>query len=222
MLEKLPGKLREGFEKALQLEPLKNPRQLRKHPGPIAEDRLIEELESKGFVKIKEGSHPKADALANPKAREESDIWLRRIRDGEQDTFEAIRVDRTQAPQPSPGSTASASSSVGAKEKPFRRAHHTLSETTSDVSQPGANIETNLKDMVEQLGQGAPKGSFSHWHHEAFDATPENLAQYLKGPLEGTRKFDPVGQVLDTRRLTKGGQLPAAEVEKLKAKLGGE
>jgi hypothetical protein len=81
--------------------------------------------------------------------------------------------------------------------KMFRRAHHTLSRTADGApAVEGGQLETDLPKMVDQLDQGARKGSFSHWHHEKFEATLENLNAYLRGPLAGTKRFDPVGQEL--------------------------
>ena len=65
--------------------------------------------------------------------------------------------------------------------------------------------------MIDQANKGktrrysgdtgrAQKGDFAHWHHEMFEATPDNLANYLKGGKSSPKtiiKFDSVGQRLN-------------------------
>ena len=193
-LSRLPESLRGGFQRALELTPMKNPRLLRKHPGPIAEDVLVKELTEKGFVQVKKGNH----ALAS--AGEDSDIYLRRIRGKDGDYFEAVRIDRKAMPENYTRASANADKSVGqiqSEAKPFRRAHHTLSETSSTAAaSEGGKLKTDPQKMLDQLKEGQRKGAFSHWHLEQFEATPDKLSKYMTGPLKGTRKFDSVGQPL--------------------------
>ncbi len=219
-LKKLPAGLRDGFEGAMNIAREEKPRLLKTRPGPVAEDALVRELEEKGFVRVKTGTHPKA---ATPGAGgEDSDVWLRRVRADGKDSFEAIRVDRTAPPPRPAGPPPPTSGMTGAEGKPFRRSHHTLGETTGDPKAVGHGLTTDPADLADHLGRGGRKGEFSHWHHEQFEATPGNLADYLlKKTPKGTRVFDPVGVELDTRRLTKGGTLRPADVEALKRKLTG-
>ena len=198
-LDQLPANLREGFLAAMKQPPLRNPRKLRKHPGPVDEDRLIEELRSKQFVQVKQGQHSLTGG------GEDSDIYLRRImgEDGRH-YFETIRVDRKALPsnhfRPHPNDAAKSVGQIQAEAKSFRRAHHTMGQTSrvAPLGQGGNQVlTTGLRNqMIEQLDQGARKGAFSHWHHERFLATPENLATYLQRPLKGTQKLDPVGESL--------------------------
>ncbi len=54
--------------------------------------------------------------------------------------------------------------------------------------------------MADHLNAGrAQKGDFAHWHHETFEATPDNLAGYLKGGKSAPplKKFDSTGQPLN-------------------------
>ena len=219
-IQSLPQNLRGVFDKALQLPPAKNPRPLKKRPGPVNEDTLTMELRQKGFVRVKEGTHPKAGGGG----AEDSDIWLRRVRDNGQDKFEAVRIDRAAGKVTGKPSDAALSGKAGATDKPFRRQHHAISETTRDAAAVGAGKKTNMQDLNDHLTLGGRKGDFSHWHHEKFDATPENLSRYLKPPKKPKdrlvpEQFDPVGQPLDTRRKTKDGKLHPTEQQKLKDEL---
>ncbi len=56
---------------------------------------MVAELQSKGFQLIKKGDHSPVKATAKGGAVEDSDIYLRRIVDGDgKEYFEAIRIDR--------------------------------------------------------------------------------------------------------------------------------
>lgn len=218
-LQTLPPHLRAGFLQAMKLKPLRNPRKLRKRPGPVDEDSLLEELFNKGFIRVKSGRHSPQKMDARRRAVEDSDIYLRRvIGENGQDSFEVIRVDRkfgggTSRPfghtrdgiAPSPGARRGVLSpaDVQRSDKQFRRLHHTLA-TTSDKAGKAAGggrtlSETGRRRMINELQDGSKKGEFSHWHHEEIPAVPADLAQYLQGPLRGkTRKFDSMGQEVGT------------------------
>jgi hypothetical protein len=174
--------------------PIRHPRFLKKHPGPVKEDALLEELKGKGFVQIKRGQHDLTGA------KEDSDIYLRRqVGSDGRHYFETIRVDRkaSRSFTPTQADLAKSRGQIQSEAKPFRRAHHTIEETSSQVpGAEGGNLKTDMKQMLAQLEQGARKGTFSHWHHERFLATPENLGAYLQGPISGAQKLDPVGEVL--------------------------
>lgn len=206
---RLPADLQPGFMRAMKQPPMRNPRLLRKHPGPVSEDVLVRELEQKGFLHVKRGRHG---------AKEDSDVWVRRVfKDGE-DTFEAVRIDRRPQKPPSAPSAANRGE-IQAGNRPFVREHHTLSRTsTSAPPELGGKLRTDIEGMVVELGRGARKGDYSHWHHEGFPASPDNLERYLRGPLVGTRKFDPVGMELPARRSGKG-MLDPDELARLKARL---
>jgi hypothetical protein len=218
-MQKLPGNLKPGFLKAMKLPPLKKPRQLKKRPGPVKEDELLAELNSKGFIAVKNGQHSPVKMNANRRAVEDSDIYMRRIvaQDGKQ-YFEAIRIDRKfgggtsrpfgitkQGVANSPGAKFGVKSpdAVQGGDKQFRRLHHTLASTSDKVGSAAGGgrklSESGRRRMVNELQDGSKKGEFSHWHHERIPATPESLARYLQGPLKGqTQKLDSVGQLVGT------------------------
>ncbi|MEZ6063220.1 MAG: hypothetical protein R3C19_22975 [Planctomycetaceae bacterium] len=201
-MQSLPGNLKAGFLQAMQLPPLKNPRQLRKRPGPVAEDSLLAELAKKGFVQIKSGTH------SAKKTTENSDIYIRRVVDGGKQYFEAIRVDRkfgggvTQRFSKTKSGLPVSPGDIQRQASGFRRTHNTLGSTSTraGVAQGGGRTMSpaDHNRMVNELQQGAGKGEFSHWHHERIPATPEKLAQYLQKPVKGTMKFDNVGQLVET------------------------
>jgi hypothetical protein len=210
-MAKLPADLQPGFIAAMKQPPIKNPRLLAKHPGPIAEDALVRELQQKGFVQVKKGKHA-------PTGKEDSDIWVRRVFRNNADTFEAVRVDRRNMP-PRSGPVPPNAGQAQAANRPFGRAHHTLSQTSSKVpAAQGGGIRTDVQGLPGQLARGARKGDFSHWHLEEFPASPDNLAKYLQGPLPSTKKFDPVGVELDTRKY-QNGMLHPDEQRRLKEAL---
>ncbi|MEZ6127237.1 MAG: hypothetical protein R3C59_00980 [Planctomycetaceae bacterium] len=212
-MQTLPSSLKADFLKAMKLPPLKNPRALKKRPGPVKEDSLLAELANKGFVSVKKGQH------SARKSAESSDIYIRRIvgEDGKQ-YFEAIRIDRkfgggTSRPlgKANQGLPQSAATIPGVRlpgdiqraDKSFRRLHHTLESTSDKVGKAaggGRTLGTSGRErMVNELQAGSKKGEFSHWHHERIPATPADLARYLQKPLKGkTQKFDNVGQLVGT------------------------
>jgi hypothetical protein len=219
-MQGLPLRLKSGFKLAMKLPPIRNPRKLRKRPGPVHEDNLLAELSQKGFIQIKKGSHSAQKLNDQRRAVEDSDIYIRRILgENGQQYFEAIRIDRkfgggTSRPfgrtangvAPSPGAQRGVKSSadVQRSEKSFRRLHHTLESTSSAAGKAlggGRSLGvTGRRRMVNDLQAGSMKGEFSHWHHERIPAAPESLARYLQRPLEKgqTQKFDNVGQLIGT------------------------
>ncbi|MFO0979404.1 MAG: hypothetical protein U0996_23555 [Planctomycetaceae bacterium] len=214
-LQTLPAKARVGFLQAMRLPPIKKPRSLRKRPGPVSEDSLLQELAGKGFVKIKSGSHSAKKLSPRRGAMEDSDIYLRRvIGDDGRHYFESIRIDRkfgggTSRPfgktadglMKSPGArNGRLPGDVQRSDKIFRRIHNTLESTSrkAGVAQGGGRQmgPEQYRRMVNDLQSGSRKGEFSHWHHERFVADPETLAKYLTGPAKGTQKLDNAGQVV--------------------------
>jgi len=167
---------------------LRNPRRLAKHPGPITPKRLTTELRRKGFVQVKRGKHAPQGML------EDSDIYLRRVvgRDGKE-YFEAVRIDR-RLPNPNLNRGVQKSPAQIQMGDKLRRQEHHLLRAPEVPSQ---------RQVVSQMQSGkAFKGDFTHWHHEAFPATPENLRRYLQPPRPGQRytppeglvRFDPTGR----------------------------
>ncbi|MCA9062805.1 MAG: hypothetical protein KDA96_07095 [Planctomycetaceae bacterium] len=214
-LQKLSGNAKAGFIQAMKLPPLRNPRRLKKRPGPVREETLLAELIRKGFVRIRHGNHSPQQRSRNHRAAEGSDLYIRRIT-GEDGLpyFEAARIDRrfgggTSRPFGktrdgilfSPGAKAGrASGDVQRSDKLFRRTHNLLGSTSqnSGVAQGSGELLTpgKYRRMVNDLQAGSRKGVFSHWHHERILADPETLARYLKGPVRGTQKFDNAGQIV--------------------------
>ncbi len=176
----------------MKLPPIKNPRKLRKRPGPVDEDSLLDEIRKKGFVHAKKGIH-------KPGRGENSDIFIRRVSENGKHYFETVRIDR-KFPGGRSMQPGRAAGDIQRSDKAFRRTHNTIGNTSSraGTAQGGGQImdPANYARMVDQLQQGARKGEFSHWHHEKFLATPENLAKYLRGPLKKTIKMDNMGQVV--------------------------
>ncbi len=201
-MQTLPANLKAGFLQAMKLPPLRNPRALKKRPGPVDEDSLLAELAKKGFVRLKTGVH------SAKKTTENSDIYLRRIVDGGEQYFEAIRVDRkfgggvTQRFATSRDGLPVSPGDIQREASSFRRTHNPLGSTSSrvGVAQGGGRSMSpaDHNRMVNELQQGAAKGEFSHWHHERIPATPDMLAKYLRKPVKGTLKFDNVGQHVGT------------------------
>jgi len=205
-LASLPAERKAGFLAAMKQPALKNPRRLRKRPGPVDEDSLLNELASKGFEPIKTGKHSARGV------GEDSDIFLRRIlgEDGKH-YFETVRIDRRiQTPLPkgarSNPSKITDAGTVQRRDKPFRRVHNLLGSTSKHASATNGGGQVldaaGHRALVNELQAGGRKGDFSHWHHERIPATPDALAKYLKKPArgelpaEGTAKFDNMGQIV--------------------------
>jgi hypothetical protein len=219
-MQSLPASLKSGFKQAMKLPPIRNPRRLRKRPGPVHEDNLLSELSKKGFTQIKTGSHNARKLNDQRRAVEDSDVYIRRILGGNgQQYFETIRIDRkfgggTSRPfgrtgnglAPSPGARRGVKSAadVQGSDKQFRRIHNTLESTSSAAGKAlggGRSLGvTGRRRMVNDLQAGSKKGEFSHWHNERIPATPESLARYLQRPLKKgqTQKFDDMGQLVGT------------------------
>ncbi len=176
-----------------ELPLLRNPRLLKKHPGPVPLKDLVGELTSKGFYHVKKGEH---GLQGLP---ESSDIFLRKIVVNGEEVYDCVRIDRRF---PNPGFSRGVSktpSQIQAGDKLSRRVHSTL-----DVPEVPSQ-----KDMVTDMQSGRLfKGDFSHWHHEQFPATEKNLAKYLTPPRRGSdgrmifeqvpglKKFDASGQLV--------------------------
>ncbi|MCA9010162.1 MAG: hypothetical protein KDB01_10475 [Planctomycetaceae bacterium] len=204
-LATLPEAKRAGFIAGMKLPPLRNPRQLRKRPGPVDEDSLLAELSGKGFVQVKFGKHGARGTA------EDSDIFLRRIvgEDGKQ-YFQAIRIDRRLAPIIAGPSRKQAGAVLDAgtiqrEGKLFRREHNLLGRTSTRpqaMNNGGGQVldAAAQRAMVNELQSGVRKGQFSHWHHEQIPATPDALATYLQKPLAGTKMFDNAGQLVETKQ----------------------
>ncbi|MEM9827943.1 MAG: hypothetical protein AAF958_15235 [Planctomycetota bacterium] len=94
-LKTLDANLRGGFKKAVQLPPQKNPRPLKKHPGPVSQEKLVKELEGKGFVKVKEGNQTVGGTRKGGNVGDsESTIYMRRVVDEKgASQFESVRID---------------------------------------------------------------------------------------------------------------------------------
>ncbi len=205
-LATLPEAKRAGFITGMKLPPLKNPRPLRKRPGPVDEDSLLAELSGKGFVQVKSGKHGARGTA------EDSDIFLRRIvGENGKHYFQAIRIDRrlpavVAAPLRKQTSAALDAGTIQREGKLFRREHNLLGSTSTRpqaMNNGGGQIldAAAQRAMVNELQSGVRKGQFSHWHHEQIPATPDALATYLQKPLAGTRMFDNVGQLVETKQL---------------------
>lgn len=190
----LSGPIKIAFKQAASLPLIKNPRAIAKHHGPVIELDLVREITGKGFVKVKEGTHGMAGTIEN------SDVYMRRVvKDGEQH-FECVRVDR-RATNPNldrskrftdKGQPVPSAGTLQGQDKASRRIHHTLN--APEVPSSGR--------IAEQLNSGkAFKGDFTHWHHESFPVSDENLARYLTPPVpgqpfrpvSGLTKYDPAG-----------------------------
>ncbi|MBL8816373.1 MAG: hypothetical protein JNL58_10100 [Planctomyces sp.] len=217
VFQKLPQSVRAGFLEAMKLPPQKNPRTLRKRPGPVSEDSLLEELQTKGFILVKKGEHSPVKMSPRGGAVEDSDIYMRRIVEGDKHYFEAIRIDRkfgggTSRPfgtaqdgiahSPRAAHGIKSPGDVQRADKPWRRDHNLLGSTSSraGVAQGGGRELTTdgYRRLVNDLQSGSKKGEFSHWHHERIAAEPEILGKYLTGPVKGTQKFDNTGQLVRT------------------------
>ncbi|MFO0755794.1 MAG: hypothetical protein U0359_04855 [Byssovorax sp.] len=206
----LTGDLRKRVSEVLALPHIKNPRQLAKHHGPISERKLVEELESKSFKKVKEGTHGPGGTPKYGGQPESSDVYMRRIRgENGEELFEVVRIDK-HTPNPllgnptlKEGSTKHFKNPKGeiiprdagkykpdkkglqqAEAKPYQRTHHSLDDP---------NTPANKMDYVSD--GLARKSDFSHWHRETFPATDDNLVSYMGGPgeVKGLLKFDPAG-----------------------------
>ncbi|MCR4415003.1 MAG: hypothetical protein NUV77_21500, partial [Thermoguttaceae bacterium] len=176
-----------------ELPLLRNPRLLKKHPGPVPIKDLVGELISKGFYQVKKGEHGLQGLPEN------SDIFLRKIVVNGEEVYDCVRIDRRF---PNPGFSRGVSktpSQIQSGDKLSRRVHSTLD----------APEVPSQKEMVTDMQSGRLfKGDFSHWHHEQFAATEKNLAKYLtpprRGPdgrmifeqVPGLKKYDASGQLV--------------------------
>jgi hypothetical protein len=180
--------------------PIKSPRLLAKHPGCITLEALRDELKQKGFELAKEGKHSMQGLP------QDSEIWVRKVPNPAgkgPEYFEAVRID-IRNPNPTfqvvtpVGKTTGkpmTASEVQAADRPFRRQHHTLNDPTVKESERAA---------ADKMNQGMKKEDLTHWHHERFPATQENLTEYLKTPAQGSggakitglEKLDPTGKVI--------------------------
>lgn len=196
--QKLLGHALSAVEKAAiklhkVLPPIRSPRLLKKHPGPVPLAKLLDELKSKGFYYVKKGEHGLQGLPEN------SDIFIRKIQVNGQEVYDCVRIDRRY---PNPGFSRGVSKTpaqIQAADKGSRRVHSTLD----------APEVPSQQEMVADMQSGRLfKGDFSHWHHEQFPATEKNLARYLtpphKGPdgrlvfepVPGLKKFDSSGELV--------------------------
>ncbi len=219
ILARLPEGLKKPFEKALGLPLIRNPRKLAKHHGPVSEKALLEEIlrteksEKKGFELVKKGDHKMAGK------GESSDVYLRKVLGEDGKTYyEAIRIDRKLENTALRHGTIDAASreegvrggiqlrneaeraatraEIQAEGVAPRRVHHSLGETLD----PLTGHPYSTPEIAGHLNAGrAYKGDFSHWHHETFPASPENLEAYLKpgAKVNGLKKLDSGGEVVN-------------------------
>jgi hypothetical protein len=183
---------------------LRNPRTLAKHVN-VDEAKLIRELESKQFVRVKVGRHGRRGSSS-----EDSDIWVRKVSGQKgQPEWEAVRIDikkinPTQAKQilkgknPVDRSTMvdahgqlPPSMTAGQRQGAFkagRQTHMTMQHPT--------NPDT-MRQMAGDLNAGKMfKGDYTHWHHETFSASPGNLERYLTKQQVDTSRLDFSGRAV--------------------------
>lgn len=176
-----------------ELPLIRNPRLLKKRPGPVPLADLVSELKSKGFYYVKKGEHGLQGLPEN------SDIFVRKISVEGLEVYDCVRIDRRF---PNPGFSRGVSKTpaqIQMADKGSRRVHSTL-----DVPEVPSQ-----KEMVADMQSGRLfKGDFSHWHHEQFPATEKNLAWYLTPPrlgpnsklifqpVPGLKKYDSMGQLV--------------------------
>lgn len=197
---KTPSVIAREAEEAIPV--MRNPRQIAKHAN-ISHEKLVKEIESKGFVQVQKGSHGRRGGA------EKSDIWVRRkAGDNGQMEWEAVRIDiRTLNPQQMQmaqkgktpftrqGQAALTPMSPGARQgidKSARQVHMRLGHATNPEPVSMVAADLNAGKLL--------KGDYTHWHHEVFSGAPGELEKYLLNTAGQARiKLDFSGRVVTGR-----------------------
>jgi hypothetical protein len=153
-------------------------RELKKHRGPVRVDRLLRELDKKGFRLVKKndgtpGSSSIFARVVSVKGHDEST----------KDYIDAVRIDLRN----SVTRNVADAEHIQRRDKAQRQTHLSMPDPMS--------IGRQLKAV--QDGEKY-KGDYNHWHHERLPY--ERFAEYLTKPTGGSHpfveKYDSLGQVV--------------------------